>query len=317
MNQKPSNKLTRIGVFYDGNYFLHVSNYYNYTHERRSRISVNGLHDFIRQRVAEVEQSGYRQCQIVDAHYFRGRLTAGEASQRGALLYYERAFEDILMSEGVTTHYLPVRSSWGRKFEKGIDVWLALEAFELAFYKHFDVVVLIAADGDYVPLARKLNTLGTRVMVLGWDFEYTDEEGNRFNTRTSIDLLDEVTYPIAMQEVINKGTDRADKLVESLFVPRKTYNKIEQPVNTPVGTNDNIELSDEENYNRELTPSDGERHESYIMSLKEGFGFIKYPPNNVFFHYTSLRDFDFNNLQIGDRVEFGVETREGGRMVMV
>jgi hypothetical protein len=26
-------KLTRIGVFYDGNFFFHVSNYYHYSHE--------------------------------------------------------------------------------------------------------------------------------------------------------------------------------------------------------------------------------------------------------------------------------------------
>ncbi len=37
-------KLTRIGIFYDGNFFFHVSNYYQYHHERRSRISIGGLH---------------------------------------------------------------------------------------------------------------------------------------------------------------------------------------------------------------------------------------------------------------------------------
>ena len=57
MPYKTPKDLTRIGVFYDGNYFLHVSNYYNYTHERRSRISINGLHDFIRQKVADLEGS--------------------------------------------------------------------------------------------------------------------------------------------------------------------------------------------------------------------------------------------------------------------
>ncbi len=41
----------------------------------------------------------------------------------------------FLMSEGVTTHYLPLRNFGGRREEKGIDVWLALEAFELAIYK--------------------------------------------------------------------------------------------------------------------------------------------------------------------------------------
>ena len=36
-------KLTRIGIFYDGNFFFHVSNYYHYHHERRARISIGGL----------------------------------------------------------------------------------------------------------------------------------------------------------------------------------------------------------------------------------------------------------------------------------
>ena len=43
---------TKIGIFYDGNFFLHVSNYYQYYHARKSRISISGLHDFIRHRVA-------------------------------------------------------------------------------------------------------------------------------------------------------------------------------------------------------------------------------------------------------------------------
>lgn len=304
MNHRNPNSLTRIGVFYDGNYFLHVSNYYNYTHERRSRISINGLHDFIRQKVAEVEKNEPRLCQIVDAHYFRGRLTAGEASQRGDLLYYERVFDDILMSEGVTTHYLPVRSTLGKKHEKGIDVWLALEAFEMAFYKRFDVLVLIAADGDYVPLVRKLNTLGTRVMVLGWDFEYTDEEGSRFYTRTSQDLFAEVTYPVAMQDIINS---RSEALNSNLFVPRnkgKVFTKQgEEPSDNTIEESNTSLLNDED------------RKESFILSLKEGFGFIKYPPNNVFFHYTSLRDYDFNDLVIGDRVQFTLDEKDGKRAV--
>ena len=304
MLSKNPNTLTRIGVFYDGNYFLHVSNYYNYTHERRSRISINGLHDFIRQKVAELEGNTPRLCQIVDAHYFRGRLTAGEASQRGDLLYYERVFDDILMSEGVTTHYLPVRSALGKKYEKGIDVWLALEAFEMAFYKRFDILVLIAADGDYVPLVRKLNTLGTRVLVLGWDFEYTDEDGNRFYTRTSQDLLAEVTYPVAMQEIINS---RNEQLVSQLFVPRNK-GKIFTKQGESVGEEDQEDTNP-------LSIDAENRHESFILSLKEGFGFIKYPPNNVFFHYTSLRDYDFNDLVVGDRVQFTLEEKEGGRAV--
>lgn len=310
--QPTRHPLTRIGVFYDGNYFLHVSNYYNYTHERRSRISISGLHDFIRHEIAKIEHSDIRHCTIVDAHYFRGRLAAGEASQRGDLLYYERVFEDILMSEGVTTHYLPVRSALsGRKYEKGIDVWLALETFELAFYKHFDIVVLIAADSDYVPLIRKLNTLGTRVMVLGWDFEHTDEEGNRYFTRTSQDLLQEATYPVAMHDLINH---RPEASINPLFA--KFRNKIQPKINPEEASIKEAPTDDEatkEAESQEHTPT--ERHESTIMSLKDGFGFIRFPPNNVFFHYSSLRNYDFNDLEVGTKVSFALETRDDGRLM--
>ena len=79
----------------------------------------------------------------------------------------ERVFEDILLRQNITTHYLPMTAAG----EKGIDVWLALETYELAVYKQFNVVVLIAGDGDFLPLVRKLNTLGTRVMLLAWDFQ--------------------------------------------------------------------------------------------------------------------------------------------------
>jgi uncharacterized LabA/DUF88 family protein len=139
-------KLTRIGVFYDGNYFLHVSNYYAYHHERRSRLSIAGLHEFVRQRIADEDAKDFHLAQIVDAHYFRGRLSAQEASAEGNRLFYDRLFDDILMMEGVTTHYLPVRTVAGYRQERGIDVWMALEAFELTLNKQFDVVVLIASD---------------------------------------------------------------------------------------------------------------------------------------------------------------------------
>ena len=154
-------RLTRIGVFYDGNFFFHVSNYYHYHHDRRARISVAGLHEFVRHQVADSEGCDVRYCQIVDAHYFRGRPRALDAEQRGVLLR-ERVFDDVLVREGVVTHYLPL----GPEGEKGIDVWLSLEAYELAIYKRFDVSVLVACDGDFLPLVRKLNTIGTRVMLL-------------------------------------------------------------------------------------------------------------------------------------------------------
>lgn len=218
-------KLTRIGVFYDGNYFFHVSNYYQYQHERKARISIDGLHEFIRQQVAEVEGEDVKYCQIVDAHYFRGRPRAQEAEARGLLLR-ERQFDDILMREGVITHYLPL----GPDGEKGIDVWLALETYELAIYKRFDVIVLIACDGDFLPLVRKLNALGARVMLLGWGFSYIDQSGKDRETRTAQVLLEEVTYPVLMHQIIDNRSRKGDPRIDQLFVPHKEPGAYQRPM---------------------------------------------------------------------------------------
>lgn len=285
--------LVRIGVFYDGNYFLKVSDYYAYIHDRHSRLSLAGLHEFIRNQVAHEIGLDNNLCQIVDAHYFRGRLSAREASSSGKRMFNERVFDDILMGEGVTSHYLPLKNISGKKEEKGIDVWLALEAFELAIYKRFNVLALIACDGDYVPLVRKLNTLGTRVMLLSWDFEYTDTNGDERVTRTSQDLLEEVTYPLAMHEIINNRVKKNEPLIDNLFVKKSS-----------------LKISKRDEASEEYRTSE-------ICVMKKGYGFIKYPPNNLFFHYTSIDGIDFNDLKVGDSVKFRIEKNPEGKSVAV
>jgi uncharacterized LabA/DUF88 family protein/cold shock CspA family protein len=289
--------LTRIGVFYDGNYFLHVSNYYAYHHPRRSRVSIAGLHEFVRERIAFEESKALHLCQIVDAHYFRGRLTAQEASNEGNRLYYDRLFDDILMMEGVTTHYLPVRTIQGYRQERGIDVWMALEAYELTLHKQFDVVVLIASDSDFVPLVRKLHTLGVKVMLLAWDYEFFDEEGRRRSTVTSQYLWEEVTYPVAMQNIIEEDKESYFS-ANQLFVERKKGIVPEVPA--------------------EFTEpiEDGDVRRSTIHSLKDGYGFVTFPQtNNLFFHFSFLEDTDFNDLHEGDPVEFTLGRNERGEPV--
>ena len=56
----------------------------------------------------------------------------------------------------------------------------------------------------------------------------------------------------------------------------------------------------------------GERFDSYVLSLKNGYGFIKYPPNNLFFHATDLLNADFPELQEGDPVEFSIGFNRDG-----
>jgi len=306
-----SDRLTRIGVFYDGNYFLHVSNYYNYDHPRRARLSIAGLHRFIEARIGhDLGRPGL--AKIVDSHYFRGRLNASEAQQRGSVLYYDRVFDDILMSSGVTTHYNPLRNKGGRKSEKGIDVWFALEAYESAMLRQLDAVVLIASDGDYVPLVRKLHALGTRVIVLAWDFEFTTDNGSQMVTRTSQDLLEEASHPIMMNRIIDEPRTAGEKaLVDDLFVDAKPDNKYSPETKAPAKAKPVAAVSLEEPTEGEV----GDRMESEVFSLKNGYGFIKYPPNNLFFHHSAVDNVDFSELYVDDHVAFTLTHNNKGQLV--
>lgn len=302
-----NSKLTRVGIFYDGNYLHHVSNYYYYIHERKSRLSIKGIHEFIKKYIAEQNNLNHRLCQIVDAHYFRGRLTAKEAKEKDGALFYDRLFDEILMNEGVTTHYLPLKTNSGKQ-DKGIDIWLALEAYEMALYKKFDVLVLIAGDGDYVPLIRKLNTLGTTVMVLNWDFEYTGEDGKQYYTKTSQFLLEEVSYPVPMHEIINKAK-KSDNTVNNLFVPSTNEKVVKKKVFKEVN------FDDDEDFYTQSANLDKDVFISRVISIKDGYGFIKNEPDNAFFHYTSILDYDFNELEVGDKVQYKLEITEEGKTV--
>lgn len=310
--------MTKIGVYYDGNYFLHVSNYYNYDHPRKRRLSVSGLHEFVVNQVAEIENEDVSRCRIVDAHYFRGRLSAQEAYQRGQVIYWDRVFDDILMSAGVITHYSPLKNINGRREEKGIDVSLALESYEQALHRKLDIVVLIASDGDYVPLIRKLNSLGTRVMILSWDFEFTSDNGNTMVTRTAQDLLEEASYPIPMHEVIDNRLKRNDPIVNNIFVAgnsessRPSHPDFKNPGNDATAE---VRPQKEIEYEKPMEGEVGDLMLSSVLSLKNGYGFIKYPPNNLFFHYTSVQNVDFNDLLLKDQVEFKLAYNSDGQLI--
>jgi uncharacterized LabA/DUF88 family protein/cold shock CspA family protein len=283
--------LTRIGIFYDGNFFHVVSSYYAYHHPRKARISISGLHELIRSRVAQEERVDARLCQVVDVHYFRGRFNAEEVEDAGKL-FSERVFEDVLVREGVTTHYLPMGHAGT---EKGIDVWFALEAYEHAMHERFDVCVLVAGDSDYVPLVRKLNTLGTRVMVVGWDFEYTDRNDRVRTTKTSQVLLREVTYPVLLSAMIEDETQKEG--VKDLFLTASARS-----------------APREERAALAAQASTAERHVGTIQNLIEReaddkrFGFITPSTggDNLWFGERDLEGLAFSVLSRGDTVTYEV-----------
>jgi uncharacterized LabA/DUF88 family protein len=203
----------RIAVFYDGSFFWKMSTYYRYTHTRQNYLDISGLHEYIRHRVASLEaNNNVSLCQIVEAHFFRGRfsLKAVQATKDPQKQLETDRFQDqILMWSGVVSHYHPMNEATSPPEEKGIDVWLALEAYDLAVHKRFDVLVLVSGDSDFVPLVRKINGLGTRVLIIGVDLPST--------AKTSQKLIDEASYTVMLSEEVDSKTAKGDPIINGIF----------------------------------------------------------------------------------------------------
>jgi uncharacterized LabA/DUF88 family protein len=209
--------LKRIAVFYDGTFFQKLSQYYRYTHQRQKFIDLGGLHEYIRHRVAALEtNNNVSLCQIVEAHFFRGRFSLNAAKQVSAL-ETDRLQDQLLMFAGVVAHYYPMNEKATPPEEKGIDVWLALEAYDLAVHKRFDILVLVAGDQDYVPLVRKVNGLGTRVLILGVDLDYKDQQGHDRWQKTNGRLMEEASYTVMITEEVDSKTAKGDRVIDGIF----------------------------------------------------------------------------------------------------
>lgn len=164
-----------VGVFIDGGYYAKVNRALKAVES--SIIRVRSLFDFICGRLAYEEGVNLSDCQITEAHYFRGRYRVKDAYDKH-LLYNERKFEDTLIENDVIFHYKHLREvekdGVVQVVEKGVDVWFALEAYELATFRKFDYVVLVTGDADHEMLVRKLKALKIKTVLLTWNLTDVD-----------------------------------------------------------------------------------------------------------------------------------------------
>ena len=307
-----SENVIKIGVFYDGNYLYHVSNFYVFHHRNHMRLSISGLHDFVREEVARREHTTADFCRIVDAHYFRGRYTTPVVEQKG-WIRGERIFEDVLMYNGITTHFWPMIEG----NEKSVDVALALEAYEMTHLRHYDVCVLVAGDSDYAPLVQKIQATGTRVMVLGWEFEFSNERGLRHETHVSKKLMGDAIYPVLMSDVIESGQYGPNAKV-SLFVERSSNTNDADEDDASEFFDDEEDSEDNEIEGQEIQANpEGEGETIYgriVLINPQGWGFIA-PENSgvdIFFCYADLQDITFDRLRHNDRVSYVEGRNEKG-----
>ena len=216
MNEEISNRLTRIAVFFDGSYFINMSNYYHLQDRRKKNITLTGFHEYIRLKVSEREKRDIALCQIVESHFFRGRFSLRMAEERNDLKS-DRYIDQLLMYAGIVPHYYPMNEKTDPPEEKGIDVGLSLEAYDLAIRKKFDVMVLVAGDQDYFPLMKKVNGVGARIMVIGMNKEWRFQD-KRYYINMSMALIDEASYPIIFNKDIETQNPRIKKVMDYIFL---------------------------------------------------------------------------------------------------
>lgn len=196
-------KINSIGLFIDGNYFVLLDNGLGNT----SRVNIKGLIKFIQNAVAEKYELDPASCIVTETHFFRGRYKAFDANKKG-LLMKDRKFEDRLIENDVILHYKHVYDLQdGTPHEKGIDVWFALETYELALYRDFDFIVMITGDADYEMLARKIKSLKKPAILLSWHYDAQNP--------TAKALKDEISYHIDINSLLKEDPTLSGRIIES------------------------------------------------------------------------------------------------------
>ena len=193
-----------IGLFIDGNYFRLIDT--GLKAEGR-RVNVKGLIKFIQKSIAEKYDLESSSCIVTETHFFRGRYKAYDAKKLNLLLD-DRKFEDRLIENDVVLHYKHVYDlPDGTPHEKGIDVWFALETYELAMYRDFDFVVMITGDADYEMLARKLKSLKIPAVLLSW--HYDDQDA------TAKALKEEISFQMNINSLLQADPSLNNYITES------------------------------------------------------------------------------------------------------
>ncbi len=300
--------ITRVALFIDGGYWSAVRAFQRQRANRPGPRSLAGLLEYVQGRVDEIEGARGHTCLLCETHYFRGYLGT-EALQAQDRLRQQSCLMDELLDLGIQPHLLPMLN--GVK-EKGVDVALALEAYAAVAERDVDLVVMVAADGDYVPLVQSVKRKGGRVLLIVWDFEYDDGFGRHRVSRTSAALAREAWRVIQVDQYREpSGVSPAAAVPTEAEVAPPAPRTVEPALDPGLEP-----LDGDEDEGIDITPEllsgiggRGTRT-GQIQSLhEESYGFIRddvLPSTNWFFHRRGLVGVAFEDLHVGAEVEFGI-----------
>jgi NYN domain/Helix-turn-helix domain len=180
-----------IAVCYDGCWYQNAARFF--VRMRGAQLSVAGLHDAFRWHAAGVFGCPVQRVAVTQAHYVAG-LNA-DAPPAG--------WDQVLADHGIIRHDVPVSVGKG---EIGADVELALTCYQIACEGSADMIVLVAGDGDFAPLAARLIGRGLPVLVPRANFSYPVGR-TTITVATSALLTHRATDTPALTDLVDAAMD--------------------------------------------------------------------------------------------------------------
>jgi hypothetical protein len=160
----------------------------------------------------------------------------------------------------------------------------------------------VAGDGDFVPLVRKLNAIGTRVMLLGCRSRHLDPETNELREiGTSERLIASVSYPLLLNEIIDAWHLRGEGDLDGLFMA----------ASNPTSAADAASFDGDSAVEAEQAEAPGlaplgSRIAGTIKTLQQGYGFVEAPGLGTLFFSAKELPRSETVWMLGDEVSFEI-----------
>ena len=187
----------RIGVFYDGTFFIKAQNYF--WGKKYGWLTFQEFHKLLEKYVG-IKEQGHSSYKVVYSAWFQGLFKESEATEKNLRL--DRKRHQDLLHAGIEPKNVPMSETKG---EKAIDVYMAVETLQIGLDDKIDIAILVTGDGDYVPLVRTLMKNGIRVVIAY--FEYEEPNNKSFvNER----LVSSANYSLNINSLENDRDFKAD-----------------------------------------------------------------------------------------------------------
>ena len=154
----------------------------------------NLFHNLVRLKI-RINYTAFREI-LRDDNYLLGAFVYMGIPER--VLPKKYAFIKYLETQGFVIQARNIReSSNGKKYQKGIDIFIYRDIVELAGEDSFDKAILVSGDSDFVDAIIKLKTMEKEVEIWGFYNSISHrliKEAGRRNVHFIDNILEDIKY---------------------------------------------------------------------------------------------------------------------------